>query len=157
MHFPIALLVLYSIIKIVPFSRWFPRVAWKDIERVLLAVGLLGAYAAIMTGENARSLNLPPNDLVEWHRTFARLSTWLYGALLIGEVSAIANARLVLQPNAVVKFLERIFNHKVFSRLIAAAALVSITVTGMLGGAMVFGPTADPLAGLVLRLLGISL
>lgn len=165
-HFPIALLFLYSIIKIIPFSRWFPRIAWKDMERVLLVVGLLGAFAALVTGNIAEELNRPNHDLVEWHSTFAALTTWLYGALLVGELAAIVNMRFAVRFSGTFlgtmftktsRFLELMLTHKVFSRLIALAALVSLALTGMLGGVLVYGTTADPLAGIVLRLLGIDL
>ena len=46
-HFPIAFLFIYSLIKIVPVKKWLPKVSWKDIERVLLVVGVLGAFAAL--------------------------------------------------------------------------------------------------------------
>ena len=92
-HFPIALLFLYSVIKILPFKRWFPKIAWRDIERVLLLVGVLGAFAALATGDTAEHLVHPNRQLVDAHSTFGAVATWIYGALLVGEFAAVINAQ----------------------------------------------------------------
>jgi uncharacterized membrane protein len=161
-HFPIALLVVYSIVKILPLSRWFPMVAWKDIERILLALGTLGAFAALATGETAERLANPNRQLVEAHALFAGISIWLYGALLLGEACGITIGLGVFSkiPSMVQRAIimtKGILAHRIFSKIIAVIALVAITITGLLGGVMVYGTTADPFANIVLSLLGISL
>src|SRR5665213_2786655 len=88
-HFPIALLFVYSIVKILPFEKWFPTVAWKHIERVLLLVGVLGAFAAYTTGETATHLFHPNRQLVHAHANFAGTATFLYCVLLGGEILAV--------------------------------------------------------------------
>ncbi len=161
-HFPIALLFLYSIIKILPLKRWMPTVDWKSVERVLLLVGVAGAFLALATGEIAEDLVRPNRRLVEAHSFFASLATWLYGALLAGEVLSMANPILLpkMGQGSVAKlarFLERVLCNPSLSRLLAFFALVAISVTGLLGGVMVYGTSADPVAGMVLKMLGISL
>lgn len=161
-HFPIALLFLYSIIKILPLARWFPNVAWRQVERVLLVVGFLGAYASLLTGETAEHLTRPDRNLLEMHSVFATLSTWLYGALLAGELLSMLNPilvakNLVPQLAKITIVLEKILCHNIFSKILALVALVAIIVTGMLGGVMVYGVSADPVAPFVLKILGISL
>ncbi len=162
-HFPIAFLFIYSLIKILPMSRWIPRVAWKDIERILLSVGVAGAFVALSTGETAEHITRPDRALVEMHSLFASLSTWLYGALLLGEAMTIFNNSRIAQNTTfawllpVTKFLERVLTNNVFSAVLALVALVCIAITGMLGGVIVYGTSADPFAAGVLRLLGISL
>ena len=74
-HFPIALLLIYSIIKILPLQKWLPAVAWKHIERALLFFGVLGAFAALSTGEIAEQMTRPNNDVVEAHSLFAAIAT----------------------------------------------------------------------------------
>jgi hypothetical protein len=34
-HFPVAFLAIYSLIKIIPVSKWFPHISWKHIEITL--------------------------------------------------------------------------------------------------------------------------
>jgi uncharacterized membrane protein len=161
-HFPVALLFLYSVIKILPFAKFFPKVAWRDIERVLLVFGVLGAFAASATGEIAEKLVSPNHDLVEAHSVFAEASTWLYGVLLLGEIFAIINKTIIAKINIGIltkfgAFIEKTFCDSKLSIFIALLGFVAIAVTGLLGGVMMYGLTADPFAPYVLKILGISL
>lgn len=161
-HFPIAFLCLYSVIKILPLARWFPNIAWKQIERTLLVVGVLGAFLSSSTGEAAEHLTNPDEALVEMHALFASLSTWLYGVLLVGEALAVLNKILIPklsipQLAKLTNGLEKLLCHPVLSRIVAIAGLLAISVTGLLGGVMVYGTSADPVAPFVLRLLGLRI
>lgn len=40
--------------------------------------------------------------------------------------------------------------------LLAVVGLFAITITGVLGGSIVYGTTADPLAPIVLKMLGLN-
>ncbi len=159
-HVPIALLCIYSILVIFPFKKWFPRIAWKDIERTFLSIGIVGAFFALGTGETAEHLTRPSHQIVEAHSMFAAIATWLYGALLLGEVCAVINkypavllGRIpVLQK--VLVFIEQHLTHSFFASLVAFIALIAMGVTGLLGGVMVHGVSADPLAPYILRILG---
>ncbi len=162
-HFPIAFLFIYSFIKIVPFSKWFPEVSWKHIERSLLLIGVLGAFAALSTGEIAEQLVNPNHQLVEMHSTFADISVWIYGILLLGEIISIINQNYIshfLQYTKVVKFLaqiEKLISNNILSKILAFFGFIAIFVTGLLGGVMVFGLSADPIAKFVLIILGINI
>ncbi|MES2215891.1 MAG: DUF2231 domain-containing protein [Patescibacteria group bacterium] len=159
-HFPIALLVLYSVVKILPLKTWFPKVSWRHIERALLFFGVLGAFAALATGETAEHLIRPNHQLVEAHSTFAAAATWLYVALLLGELAAFINARMYLNKYQFVSklslFVEKVICNPIFSRIVALAALVTLSIAGLLGGVMAFGVTADPMSSIVLQWLGIT-
>lgn len=160
-HFPIALLVFYSIIKIIPLSRWLPKIMWRDIERFLLVFGTLGAFVSLSTGEIAEEMFRVNHQLVEAHATFAVISVWLYGALIVGEVASFLVSRqfFVTQRYMTrsIAFVNSFLCDGFFARLIAFVAFVSILLTGLLGGVLVYGTTADPLAGFILRILGISI
>ena len=161
-HFPIALLFVYSIIRILPVSKWVPEISWKSAERVLLLVGVVGAFLALATGDTAEHLFQPNRQLVEMHSFFATLSTWLYGALLAGEILSLVNPKFgpKIQNESikdVMTSLESFLCDNIFSKIVAFVALVSISVTGLLGGVMVYGLSADPVAGFVVKMLGISL
>lgn len=161
-HFPIALLFLYSLVKIFPFQKWFPKVSWKHIEILLLVVGVLGALVSISTGETAKHLIHPNRQLVGMHSSFAVISTWLYGLLLLGEILSYLSISVIPKLNlpkttAFLMYIQKILTHPVFSKFLAFLGFVAISVTGLLGGAMVYNVSADPFTGVVLRLLGISL
>ncbi len=161
-HFPIAFLFLYSIIKIMPFQKWFPSVSWKQIERTLLLVGVLGAFASSSTGEIAEELTNPNSQLVDMHAFFASLSTWLYGLILAGEVlyflTPFLASKLPIAPLiALFSFVQKILQNPILSKVLALLGLIAISITGMLGGVMVYGLTADPLAEILLRVLNINI
>jgi hypothetical protein len=153
-------LFLYSIIKIIPFYKWFPKIAWRDIERVLLVVGVIGAFVANSTGEIAEQIARPDHNLVEMHALFASMSTWFYGLLLLGELVAFINP-FVLKWNlpktsGLLTFIQNILINKTISITLAILGFIAISVTGLLGGVMVFGTTADPIADVVLQILGLN-
>jgi uncharacterized membrane protein len=160
-HFPIALLVVYSCIKIIPFERWFSRVAWKDIQRALLFFGLLGASAALFTGETAEHLTQPNVGLVSMHSLFATIATSIYGALFAGELCAVFHqyiARtLSVRYMRIISLFEIIFVTSIYSRILAVCGFIALSITGVLGGVMVYGLSADPIAPLILSLLRISI
>jgi uncharacterized membrane protein len=162
-HFPIALLFIYSLVKILPVRRWFPKVNWHDIEVFTLFFGVLGAFAALATGDTAEHLARPNRALVDMHSNFAGLATGLYGALLAGEIARWFNAcALSMKPGlATLKkltvLLEKILCNKTLSIILAVLALIAISVTGLLGGVMVYGTSADPFAAGLLKILGITL
>lgn len=159
-HFPIALLILYSFIKIVPFERWFSGIAWKQVRQVLLVFGVLGAFASLTTGEIAEELVRPDRNIVEMHELFGNISTWVYAVLLLSEMMSILNAYVVPKfknqalINASLK-LENFLSNYSLGILLAVVGFVSISVTGLLGGVMVYGFTADPFAPIVLQILGL--
>ena len=160
MHFPIALLFIYSIIKILPLKRWLPSVAWRDTERALLLFGVLGAFAALATGDIAEHIAKPNRQLVDMHSTFGALATWLYCALLMGEIVAIIHTsyQSKIQSEKVRVLLlkiEKILCNPLFSKIFAFLGFVAISITGLLGGVMVYGLSADPVAGFVVKMLGI--
>jgi uncharacterized membrane protein len=162
-HFPIALLFLYSILKVLPLKKWFPQVAWRDIERMLLLVGVLGAFAALATGDTAEHLVRPNHQLVDMHSTFGGIATYIYGALLLGEIAAIFNTykdHISASWKWLVRislFVEKVLCNKIYACILAVAGLIAISITGMLGGVIAYGLAADPIAPVLLKLLGITL
>lgn len=161
-HFPIALLFVYSLIKILPLKRWIASVVWKDIERIFLLSGVIGAFLGLATGESAEHLMRPNHQLVEMHSTFATLSTWIYGLLLAGEILAIGipwiskNVQFPKLFGFIARIKDILMNPFV-SMALAIVGLIAISITGMLGGIITYGVTADPIAPLLLKVLGIAL
>lgn len=162
-HFPIALLFVYSIIKLLPFQKWFPNVVWRDIERLLLVIGLGGAYLSLSTGEQAADLTRPNESLVEAHEFFANFSTRMYLLILIGEVASYLNnknynfiSKINFLPRLLI-WIEKILTNKNLVAILVILGFISLFLTGLLGGVLVYGITADPLAPFILKLLNINL
>ncbi len=161
-HFPVALLFLYSFIKIVPFKKWIPSFSWDSVLRALLFFGILGAFAAYMTGDTARALFGPSRSIVEAHESFASISIFIYTVLLIREFLPVFKAKYFEKIKSeeikkIILLVEKVLTQKALSKILAFLGLVSITITGMLGGIMVYGLSADPIAPLVLKILGLQL
>lgn len=161
-HFPIAFLFIYSLIKIVPVKKLFSNVFWKDTERILLVVGVFGAFAALSTGEVAESLVRSNSQLVETHAAFATAATWAYGLLLVGEILPLLIPWISanFQSVKIVKILtvvKDMLTHRVFLIIITILGLITLSLAGLLGGVITYGVTADPVAPFVLRVLGITL
>jgi uncharacterized membrane protein len=153
---------VYSIIKILPCATWFPTVGWKHVERVVLVIGILGAFAALSTGDTAEHLARPNHDLVEAHGLFASVSVWIYGLLLVGEVLQVKMSWIMAKVSSPwiqsrLVFLRDLLTHPICATTLAVLGLIAISITGLLGGVMVYGLTADPLAGFVLKILGITI
>lgn len=162
-HFPVAMLFVYSVVKVLPLKKWFPSVGWRDIQRVLLLVGVLGAFAALATGDTAEHLVHPARALVDAHSNFATIATFIYGALLVGEIAAVINAqKYVYGTNwqwlaVILQFLETVLCNPIFSGILAVLGFIAISITGLLGGTIAYGLSADPVAPFVLNLLHIPL
>ncbi len=159
-HFPIAFLVVYSVIKFLPAEKWITSISWRPIQRLLLVVGVLGAFVSNTTGEMAEHLVKADHDLVEMHAFFAGASTWIYGILLVGEILFLLNRYFVTKNiqtpiNKILISIERIINQKILSSTLSLLGLIAISITGLLGGVIVYGVSADPIAPFVLRLLGL--
>ncbi|MBX4211355.1 MAG: hypothetical protein KW806_00970 [Candidatus Yanofskybacteria bacterium] len=158
-HFPIAFLFVYSIVKILPLQKWLPRISWKQIERTLLVIGTLGALVANQTGEIAEHLLEVDHQIVEMHSFFASLTIFLFGILLIGEIIQVLNKDYISQwklDRRIKSFsiiIEKLICNKLISILLILMGLITLTLTGLLGGILVYGTTADPFAEIVLRLL----
>ncbi len=159
-HFPIAFLLLYVLVKIIPFKNKFPNISWKHIELTSLILGVFGAFVASSTGEIAEHITKAPRDIVEMHSLFAGISTWIFTLLLIGEVLNILLPKIknIQIPYLILKTIEKIKNvltHTYVSVFFAILGVVAITITGVLGGVLVYGTTADPVAPFVLKILGL--
>jgi uncharacterized membrane protein len=160
-HFPVALLFVYSVVKILPLQKWFPQIIWRDIERMLLVVGVLGAFASLATGETAQHILQPNRQITHMHSLFASAATWCYGLLLAGElllvlIPIILPKMRMPKVTAWLVYIQTILTSTLVSTSLAFIGLVTLSVTGVLGGVLVYGTTADPIAGIVLKLLGIA-
>jgi uncharacterized membrane protein len=160
-HFPIAMLMIYFAIEIIPVHKIFKKVNWQPISDVLLIVGVLGALAAMGTGDAAEHSAMAAGkwQLVEMHATFAALTTGI-GLVLVGDrlidMLAIYITRYVNFLNSILKYILPIVRNRVVHIVLVIVGIFSLVMTGILGGAIVYGATADPLVPIVFKLLGLS-
>jgi len=161
-HFPIAFFLLYSLLRLLPWPKKLPAVDWQIPRIIMLVVGLLGAWLANVTGEVASHLVQPNRSLVHMHESFAGASVNIYAILLILELLIFIKPEWLefryLQPvKPYILWLKKILARPWLLMLLAIAGAVTIAITGLLGGVMVYGLAADPLAAPMLNILGISI
>ena len=171
-HFPVALLTVYALMELVRWRKVNGQIYWFYVKACFLIIGGLGSLAALWTGDMAKSsvragdfhVSIPNfNQVVSTHENFADLSVAIFGLLAVSYLIVwlshenfvkVFGSNLSLQ-----KFwskFSKIAHFIAESRLViflALAGLVCITITGGLGGVMVYGPTADPFFGAVYHLL----
>lgn len=160
-HFPIAFFLLYSLLRILPLEKRFPRSDWRLMRIIILVAGLLGAWLASATGDMAAELIHPNRNILEMHESFANASVFIYFLLFVGEMAKVLPSDWLkrlrlsfLEP--LWKVVVDILSPKWFLVLFSILGALSIAMTGLLGGAMVYGTSADPLTAPVLRILGLS-
>lgn len=166
-HFPIGLLVAYSALEISTYI-WpsIRRLAWLfPVKAFLLFVGVLGAFAALITGSIAAELveGSSFDFVVEVHATFAAATTALYVVIAAAYLNRVfdrngwfdriasSNAFLAWGWNAK-KYVAHLIMDTWFLPLIAFLAVISMIVTGALGASIVYGPNTDPIVSFIYHL-----
>jgi uncharacterized membrane protein len=170
-HFPVALLTIYALMELVRFKKVMTQPYWFYLKAVFLMLGGLGALAALYTGGMARSAVRQGDFVVAvsnfrqvlaMHENFAHLSVAVFGILaasylflwLQRENFSVFAEKIKL--GGLWKLLVKFAHFFVETRLVifmALAGLICITITGGLGGVMVYGPTADPFFGMIYHLM----
>ena len=163
-HFPIALLTVYALLECV----WSAKLRASDSlfwsKFTLLTTGFLGACAALLTGDGAEHA-VGHSVLVEMHSTFGAVTTWVFAVILavylVRLYQRYPNTRLqtwIMKHSFVMKIYtikctvaEFIFKTPLIY-ILALIGLICVTITGALGGAIVYGPDADPIVHFIYHL-----
>lgn len=160
-HFPIALLSIYSVMEIIRFQKIVNSNPWPYIKATFVILGYFGASAAILTGEAAGEQYLGGRNLVETHERFAQLTELVYGLIALAYLIALFDQwgfssrfqqgwlklwtiasrykTFILKPRIVVT--------------LAVLGLLLVLTTGGLGAILVYGPENDPFTQLLYKLI----
>lgn len=162
-HFPIALLTLYALVELVRI-RFLAKQPWLfHVKAFLVVFGVLGAFFSLLTGEAAGETleHSSSGALVQTHAAFATASTWLFvvpaaAYLLLWLVQVgLLECKKGGCPEKVLAFAKKIASWVIRPSLavpFSFVGLVCILVTGALGGALAYGPQADPVVSFVYSL-----
>ena len=160
-HFPVALLTLYSLLELIRFRivREFP--AWFYIKGFLVVFGALGAFAAVQTGELIESQFEGVRDVVEMHSLFGTITMYGFGFIALmyilawiqksGILIRLKEGTMKRKLQTVVASAETVVESP-FMFVLGVIGLVVVTITGALGGSIAFGSSIDPVAGFVVKL-----
>lgn len=153
-HFPIALLTVYVLAEFFSVKKLKDQMWWWNLKAVLLGVGVLGSFSALQTGEMAEELT-GRSQLIEVHSTYATITVWIFGVIAL--VYVITGIRKYLGLYVQEGFTRQIFLF-LFSiervviygiPALAFIGLITLTITGALGGALVYGPDVDPVVSFI--------
>lgn len=155
-HFPIALFTIYALFEIIRIKRFEQTDTITYIKSAFLIIGSISSMLAVQTGELVGETmeDGPLGRLLETHAFFAVGSSYIFGALAIVYL-----IWLIEKTQSFTKYtssgvgqsiwnlllkIKAIFWKKGILILLAIVGLFFITVTGSLGGALVYGPDVDP-------------
>ena len=164
-HFPVALLSVYALMELVPFKKITGRPYWFYFKAVFVCVGGLGALAAWLTGKMAaqpirHDAYLRP--ILRMHENFAQASIAVFGIIAASYLvlwldrenfSSVLKSPPLSRLWQWLKKLAQFFAETKLVILLAVAGLICITVTGALGGDLVYGQNVDPVVKLVHSIL----
>jgi uncharacterized membrane protein len=156
-HFPIALLSLYSCLELVSWGKLKKMENLKFTKALLATIGGLSLLAAREAGEAAGELvtGSSVRELMEKHEYYANFSAVVFG--IIGTAYLLYLVVWLIGPNA--RFSKPFFVLQSWVidtpliLLLAFVGLVTIFLTGALGGALVYGPSADPFTSFIYNLV----
>lgn len=162
-HFPIALLTIYSLLEVgaycLPALR---RQEWiSPVKSFLLFVGVLAVFAGLVTGGIAEELlGGPETSVLEMHSSFAGATAVLYFFIAAAYLVRIFDTkgwgdRIVGTHTFLIriwggkKYIARHILDTWFLPVLALLAFASMTVTGALGAVLVYGPNIDPFVSFI--------
>lgn len=158
-HFPIALLTVYTLLEVVRFPIIKRQAWWFYVKSVLLIAGMLGGFAALQTGDLAEEgfRGTPTMTLVRIHSTYAAATMWVYGILALLYVIEwldrdVTNQSVRNSLTILLRIKNALFRPSILV-LASIVGLVLVTITGALGGALVYGGDVDPVVSFFYHLL----
>lgn len=166
-HFPIALLTLYSLVECVRWRR-IPFSLLTPIKAFLVVIGSASAFVARFTGE--LTAGTARNPVLAAHNFWGDVTTWVYAIIALsyllmitGQAGWLARIEESRLSNSVAKQwlsqlgrLAKKFISTGWIIPLALAGLVAVTVTGALGASMIYGPNVDPIVQIIYQLYGFS-
>lgn len=160
-HFPIALLVIYSLFEVIGFRSAHKYVQWFYVKATFLIVGVLTAFPALTTGGMLENSPKYDEQILDLHESFASASTNFFGVIAVIYLLAFfyRNAKLNSYINSYKTLPEevRTMIHKItrYASIIISSPVVLLTaiigilllsITGGLGGILSSGLGVDPIA-----------
>lgn len=164
-HFPIALLVLYSLFEIVRIKKINKEPYWFYVKAVFVIFGSAFSVITAITGDIAKDLLAGTSSimpLIDKHEMFAAITITVYGVIALAYLIEWVNRTSLREKIKGNKVLARMWKWLFVYRavvmvpfilvILAVVGLVSVFITGALGASIVYGPEFDFATTLVNRL-----
>lgn len=153
-HFPIALLTLFAGLELLRFKAISSRVDLFHTKTLLVISGTFGGFIAAQFGEIAENLerNAGLGAIIEIHSTFADITTILGVIASVIYIAAwLSRSKMNLPYRNILRRAEQIVDSWIMIPF-ALAIFIAISITGALGGAIVYGANSDPFVSFVYKL-----
>lgn len=153
-HFPLAFGILYGILEIIPIKSLDKSLF--TTKAILAILSFVSIFAARQAGEVAK---IAYNDertlmLINTHQTFGDLSLYVFGIIFLIYIVQIAGKAMPeLFKNRYAKYLVIFSSNGVVHATFALLGLILVSLAGVLGGIIVWGPDNDPFSKAVYSLL----
>ena len=165
-HFPVALLTVYVGLEFLRLRVVLALPWWYYAKALFLIPGSIGAGVALLTGDIASESFGAGGDflrILELHELAAQVTTAIFSLLAVCYAIVIArDVNVVLTVQSVVGWrrtfadaarIAQQFIESWFAPFVALFGLISLTITGGLGGLLVYGPDLDPVTKLLYGLI----
>lgn len=162
-HFPIACLVLYTILEVVSFFIPKTRQKLHITTLFLLYIGLIGTFFALQSGELAQDiLDISKSWLVDTHEDYGEFTHQLYMILWIFYIAYTILQNKIgknYRPKIVKQYQQKLIDisdHKgikISIVIIACIGLITLSITWALGWAISHGPDTDFIVSFFYNLL----
>ena len=133
-HFPIALLFIYTFLESV--GLFTNKEIFTKTAFILLILGVLGAFGAVLTGHQAEEAwtfwNAASKNLLEEHESLATITLWYFFFLLILRTLFVINVEI---KN---KFRQHALKMKIGFTVLAVAGCFFVYEAGEHGGKLVY-------------------
>ena len=160
-HFPIALLTLYSFLEVIRFVAAGAR--WAHVRAILVITGVLGAFASLLTGETAEHLFQKPElrSVLEVHSLLANVTTWTFAVLAaaylllwLKETTLLESLpQVVRKPLSIAMTIASTVAGPRVAPILAVLSFLGLLMVGSLGAILVYGPDFDPITSFIYRIL----
>ena len=150
-HFPIALLTLYSFLEFVSLYKPFAKTL-NTTKMILVFAGTFMTLVARQLGEHDARQLTQESQTLEVHEEISFFVVVFFGFLVLSYLVEYLILRKKIKTNRIAKILTS-QSVRTFTALIG---LLTLMVVGALGGALVHGPNADPWVRLVTSILNLQ-
>lgn len=164
-HFPVALFTVYAVMELIPSRKLRAHISWFFVKAAFILIGIASSSAAYLTGtliEEEFEQDKVYGPIVEMHSFFAGMTIAVFAVIALAylilflQKSSLQSRLLTWQPwQRISSLVLRIYASRTILPLLALIGLGCVTVTGALGGSIVYGESADPLVGIIYRVLGL--
>jgi uncharacterized membrane protein len=158
-HFPVALLTMYAVAELASLVKPIRERAYVFyVKASLLLLGAAAAVPTFITGFIQLGPPQPDSEarrLLLTHYHFAIATLIVFGLLALCYAAAWLTREWTAMPEAWKRRLawHRYVTESLLAPALAVIGLGCVTVTGALGGAMVYGPGIDPAVTIIYNLL----